>query len=134
MNPVAKHISYLLLTCRKVTVPDFGTFTAFMDQASFDRISQIFYPSKIRIRFSSKADNDLKLIKSLTRQLKISEEEATRYVDDFVKSVSRKLKTAGYCKLEGLGYLLWDSNHNLILKDIFWKKQKSPPLKSMRVG
>lgn len=133
MNPVSRHIAYLLLTCRKVRVPGLGTFSASYEKASFDSEYRIFYPSRIKIEFCSKESHNSKLLlDSLVRKLNIEELEANSLIKDFVKEVKLKLQNNNYCKLEDIGYLI-DNKGNLILKDTFWKRNKFRALSSIAI-
>ena len=100
-----------------------GTFIADIDGASFDSQDHVFYPSRVRIAFSSNEKEDSLLLNSLTRQLHLSNKESLDYIQEFVERINSRLDKNKYCKLEGLGYLIKDFNDKVVLKDIFWKKQ-----------
>ena len=107
-----------------MTLPEFGTFSAFYERASFDPEEGVFYPSRIRIILNSHEDNQSSLLRdSLKRKLKIKEYEAQRLIDKFVEETSQKLNKTRYCKLEGIGYLI-NYGGKIILKDTFWKHNK----------
>lgn len=126
LNQISSHIAYLLLTCRKVEVARLGCFYASYVHAHYDGDYGIFYPSRIKIKFKSSLNkNSNLLVDSLTRQLKIKEKEALKLIDNFVDSVSLKLKKNHYCKLEGIGYLI-ENKEAIVLKDTFWKCNKYP--------
>lgn len=122
MAIVSRHISYLLLSCRKVTVPGFGTFTAFYQPALFRPELGIFYPSQIRIKFGAdKKAEDSYLLNSLKRKFLLSGKDAAGMLNNFKEKVNRKLNNSRYCRLEGLGYLIKDEAGNLRFTDTFWK-------------
>ena len=132
MNQVSLHISYLLLTCRKVTVPGFGAFSACYEPASFDAEDGIFYPSRIRIIFDTvKKEESFVLLNSLKRKLQINEREAEEMINNFVVDVRKKLSKTHYCRLEGIGYLI-DNKGSYMLKDTFWKRNKYPSLSTLQ--
>lgn len=134
MNQISLHISYLLLTCRKVGVPGLGTFRAFCERAFFDEKDGVFYPIRIRILFSEKSNEKSSLLqKSLERQLNLKREEAEEMIREFVEKVGYKIKRQRYCRLEGIGYLMETCNHNLSLKDTFWKRYKHSTLSAVSV-
>lgn len=122
VNPVTSHISYLLLTCREVSVEGLGTFSLYFEKASFHKDLNLFYPSRLRVLFTSQSESSSSMLqKSLQRQMKISKEEASRLIQDFVESVNIRLYKSKYCKIEGLGYLINKGKNNISLKDTFWK-------------
>ena len=102
------------------------SFSLSHDNASFDSIDNVFYPSRKRIFFSQKELGDTLLQDSIRRQMKIKEAEAESMIEDFVKGVKKALLKNKYCKIEGLGYLMNPSEHKIYFKDTFWKKCKSP--------
>ena len=134
MNQISKHIAYLILTCREVAVPGLGTFRAEYEKAYFDMQDGVFYPSKIRIKFSSKQrlGNSL-LEESLQRRLNISEKDAIRLIKEYVRKVQDKISVHKYCRLDGIGYLITDNMGNIGFKDTFWKRRNYPSLISIRV-
>ena len=124
MNQISQHISYLLLTCRKVVVPKLGTFSAFYQKAYFDSIDNVFYPSKIKIVFNSGVDvNDSILKNSIIRQLKMSGSEADDMLKYFVEGIYNKISKQKYCCLNGIGYLIKTKDNSLCLKDVFWNPE-----------
>ena len=134
MNLISQHISYLLLTCRKVSVPGLGTFSAYYEHAAFDPIEHIFYPSHIRISFSAKENNDRYLLEhSLKRKLKVSEKESGQHIKNFVSRIKYTLSRNSYCRIEGIGYLIKNSKGEILLKDTFWKSHKSPTTKALQI-
>ena len=135
MNQISKHIAYLILTCREVSVPGLGTFSASYERASFDADDGIFYPSKIRIKFSNEQRDENSLLEySLERRLNIREREAMNLIKNYVEKVQSKISMHKYCRLDGIGYLMQDSYGNISLKDTFWKKQNYPSFTSIRLG
>ena len=64
------------------------------------------------------------LKESLTRQMKIKDQEAGMMIDEYVKEIIFRLKKNHYCRLEGIGYLMTKGEDQIILKDTFWKKCK----------
>ena len=134
MIKLTQHIAYLLLTCRRVTVPGLGTFHTSYERAFFDAAEGVFYPGKIRIVFNPKWGEDNFLLEtSLKRQLKIRDTEAEKMIDDFVSNIRVMLNKNQYCRLDGIGYLMKDSNNSLCLKDTFWKRHRYPTLSPMLV-
>ena len=132
MNQVSRHISYLLLTCRKVSIQGLGTFSACYESAFFDPDDGIFYPSRIKINYEpQKEDNSYILLSSLKRKLKIKETEAEGLIDKFVDDIRKKIEKNHYCRLEGIGYLI-DQKGSLTLKDTFWKKTKFSSLSNLQ--
>lgn len=126
---LSNHISYLLLTCRSVTVPGFGSFSASHEKANFDSFDGTFYPSRIRIRFSKCEDENNDLLQvSLSRKLKITSSEASLIISQFISKIQSKLKKSGYCRLEGIGYLITKSNGTLVLQDTFWRRTRPSSL------
>lgn len=133
MQNISRHISYLLLTCRKVYVPGLGSFSASYTKANFDSDFGVFYPSGIRISYNhDQQDSSLILMDSLKRKFKIKENEAKKLVNDFVVSVNKILQKNHYCRLEGIGYLFY-KNGDIYFKDTFWKKNRLPFLSSISV-
>ena len=133
VKSISQHISYLLLTCRKVEVPGLGCFQASYENAIYDSADGLFYPSKIRIGFVAKAGaSAAQLIESLKRRLNIDTKEAERLINNFVTSVIYQLKKQHFCRLEGIGYLI-NYKDSLILKDTFWKNHKMPSLTSLAI-
>lgn len=123
MNQISRHISYLLLTCRKVTVEGLCTFSASFEHASFDPMDEVFYPAKLRVKVSKNICDEKKLlIESMQRKLNLNHSEVEEMVDNFVNKVKAKLNKQNYCRLEGIGYLFKDEKGNLLLKDTFWKR------------
>lgn len=124
MDIIFQHISYLLLTCRKVSVPGLGTFCALSERASFDSLDGIFYPSRIRIIYSPEEEkgNSL-LLDSLLRKNKKDSAKIEKMIHNFSENILKKLKQNKYCRLKGIGYLL-NKNGNIILQDTFWRRQR----------
>ncbi|MCH5225980.1 MAG: hypothetical protein J1D77_08250 [Muribaculaceae bacterium] len=123
VNRISRHISYLLLTCRNVGVPGLGIFTASHAKAYYDPFDGVFYPTRIRVEFFPDIAGDSSLLlKSLKRKLDIPDEEARSLVDEFVVKVRAKIKRNGYCRLEGIGYLMENDKRILCLKDTFFKR------------
>lgn len=131
MKQISQHISYLLLTCRKVTVPGLGLFSTRYEKASFDPADGVFYPAHIRVIFLPDKREDTSLLLSLTRKLKISEEEAEAIINKYKERVLEIIEKNRYCRIDGIGYLMTDYKGNLTLKDTFWKKHKFQILSSM---
>ncbi|MCH5227917.1 MAG: hypothetical protein J1F16_08930 [Muribaculaceae bacterium] len=134
MNQISRHISYLLLTSRKVSIPGLGTLSASYIPAQFNCDEGIFYPSRMSVRFSTKEHGGHLLEKSLSRRLKITEPEAVRMIENYVASAYRNLQHKGYCRFEGIGYLMCDNEGNLFIKDTFWKFRKFRALSPMNIG
>lgn len=115
-------------------MPGLGTFEAFYQSASFDSTYGVFYPAKVRVSFSgSKVEDPETLISSIARRLKIKNKEAEILVEEFVDNIKTNLKRRQYYKLEGLGYLMFDSSKNLSFKDTFWKRTQISQLNIKRV-
>ncbi|MCH5228735.1 MAG: hypothetical protein J1F12_01915 [Muribaculaceae bacterium] len=134
MNQIARHISYLLLTCKNVTVPGLGTFYTNYQRAAFDPEEGIFYPAGIRIKFKDVTSGNLNLLsESLVRKLRIDPKRADILIKKFVSLVNSALIRKKYCRLEGIGYLIKMPDKNITLKDTFWKSHKYPSLEPMRV-
>lgn len=134
MQAISRHISYLLLNCRKVVVPGLGTFSACYERATFDTTDKLFYPSRIRINFTSNyTHSDFILENSIKRKLKISRLEAERLLKDFVSLINLKIEKNQYIRLDGIGYLLKNDTGDIYLKDTFWERNKYPGFLAMRV-
>ena len=134
MNQISLHISYLLLTCRKVNVPGLGHFSASYERAAFDPEFGVFYPSRIRIIFENDhVQGDRLLVDSIKRQMNINLETAEKLIGEFVDAIKKKLKRNRYCRLEGIGYLI-TQHGKTVLKDTFWKGNKYPSINSLQVG
>lgn len=127
LTQISQHISYLLLTCRNVSVEGLGSFRAFRQSASYDSEAGVFYPSHLRIQFSAKEDSDTLLAASLSRKLKVKINEAQDMIHYFVSEIHSRISRQHYCRLEGIGYLI-NNNGKLILKDMFWKNHASRSL------
>lgn len=106
-------------------MPGLGTFSSSMDRASFNPEELVFYPSRVRIKFSEEEKSDNLLKESLSRQLNISSKESLQCINEFVNKTRSSLKHSNYCKLEGLGYLMNDSENRIVLKDILWTFERS---------
>lgn len=121
MCSVSSHISYLLLTCRRVEVPGLGTFQAMRQKAMFDDYDQTFYPSRVRISFTQTfGKNPEMLSHSLQRKMNIEAKEAGEMISDYVENIKRKMEKVRYCRIEGIGYL-FKSKGALALRDTFWR-------------
>ena len=120
MHHISRHISYLLLSCRRVVVPGLGTFSASYERASFDIAEKLFYPSRIKINFTSQTkERDYMLEGSIKRKLKISDLEAEKMLMDFVDLINNKIEIHNYIHLDGIGELLKDETGRIYLKDTF---------------
>lgn len=114
-------------------VPGLGTFFASYDNATFDTEFGIFYPSRIRINYTAKDCGDSFTLKeSLRRRLKLKDAEAEEIIRDFVMNVGNQLKKNHYCRLDGIGYLIFNKG-SLSLKDTFWRRHKYPNLSPMQL-
>lgn len=129
MNSISRHISYLLLTCRKVSVSGLGTFSASYEPASFDSDHLIFYPARIRINFTGTQEKGfVELSDSLKRQRNLKDLESIAIVNEYVTKIRQNLNKNRFCRLDGIGYLFQDEKKGLYLKDTFWKQHRYPTL------
>ena len=124
MNKISQHIYYLLLTCRKVSVPGLGTFSATYEAAQFYPENCSFYPSKIRIIYNPDcSESPNLLIDSLKRKLKIHNEDAKEMISNYVSLIEKDIRLKHYSRLEGIGYLI-EKDGGIKLHDSFWKHNK----------
>lgn len=122
MNTISRHISYLLLTCRKVTVPGLGTFSTSYERAIFNLREGRFYPSRIRVCYSETEKEDKSLLqKSLERKLQLKENDIENIITEYVEKVKNRISKNNYCRLDGIGYLFLDQNLHYSFKDTFCK-------------
>lgn len=76
---------------------------------------------------------DTVLSDSLRRKLRLKESEVTQLIDQYVSGVKNRLYKNRYCRLDGIGYLMFDNNESLTFKDTFWKRNQFPALTDLSI-
>jgi nucleoid DNA-binding protein len=97
-------IRELILINECVILRGFGGFDTSYKNASFDQHNNKFIPpgKKITFRPDWIVDNGA-LEKHIADTINITREEASEYIDQFVKELFSKINETGSCQLEGIG-------------------------------
>ena len=103
MNLISRHIEYLVRCNDCVIVPGWGAFIAQYKPASFDNDNNLIPPMRVLGFNSSLSHDDGLLASSISRQLEISYENATRQIAEEVGVMRYQLENQGEVALSGVG-------------------------------
>ena len=114
MTPVAQALSELLFERDAVTVPGLGTFSCEYGSAKVNVITNQFERPSSTIHFNAqqRGEND-QLVRYLTVNDAVSEEEARQHLLQFVTDCFTELKSGRDVELPGIGTLSMDAGQAL---------------------
>jgi len=102
---LAKMVKEVIMDQDSVTLPGVGSFVAELVPASFADKGYTIHPPYRRLYFSPKQGSDTALVGMYARSNKISEEDATRILVDFLSEMKEVLKVRKTIVFPGLGRL-----------------------------
>lgn len=106
-------IKDILITKNKVTIIGLGSFLGTEQPATIDEKTGTIYPPSKKITFdTSQKEDDGVLMKKLL-SYGLSEEEVSKEIYLFTKTINNKLKKEGKFEFPQLGYLSKDENSNI---------------------
>ena len=118
MNVVINHIKELLYTNDCVIIPEFGGFVTSYQVSEVHPIKHHFTPPSKRVAFNEKLKlNDGLLVMEIANSSKISIEEATNLITDFVNEVKSTLKKSEKFLIEGIGSFIKNAEGRLQFKN-----------------
>ena len=109
-----KYIRDLLFDHECVIVPGFGGFLTHYVSADIHPITHKFQPPSRRIAFNENLkNNDGLLVEAVSSNEKISREEATSLLENFIKNINDSLSKKKFAELKDIGRFFYNTENHL---------------------
>ncbi len=115
MKDLSRHIEYLLLSHDCLIIPQFGAFVARYMTSEWSEKEEIFLPPYRLVHFNEKIrHNDNLLTSSLMHIYKINQDEALKWIDEYVSYINEELLVNGSFDMGSIGILYKENDFSPI--------------------
>jgi len=115
VKDLSKHIEYLLLSNDCLIIPQFGAFVARYMTSEWSEKEEIFLPPYRLVHFNDNIrHNDNLLASSLMHMYRINQDEALKWIDEYVKYINEELLVNGSFDMGSIGILFKENDFSPI--------------------